>query len=127
GVPFGGSGEQFAVGVAAGDVGDHGGRQGGGLVDLPPALGDGAVIGEFAQDALQLDAVGILQAELAGDFPRADLAWIRTDKGDDGVPAWKTIVVVSLHLPPCLARALLLRRLVGSGAPLPRSLAAGVA
>ena len=49
---------------------------------------------------LQLDAVGILQAELAGDFPRADLARIRADEGDDGVPARKTIVVFSLHLLP---------------------------
>ena len=40
------------------------------------ALGDGAVVGEFAQDALQLDAVGILQAELAGDLAGADLARI---------------------------------------------------
>ena len=100
GVPFGGRGEQFAVGVAAGDVGDHGRRQGGGLVDFPSALGDGAFVGEFAQDALQLDAVGILQAELAGDFPRADLARIRTDEGDDGVPARKTIVVFSSSLIP---------------------------
>ena len=117
--------EQFAVGVAAGDVGDHGRRQGGGLVDLSPALGDGAVVGELAQDALQLDAVGILQPELAGDFPRADLARIRTDEGDDGVPAWKTIVVFSLHLSPGLARALLRRRLGCGGGLRRRCLGSG--
>ena len=101
------------------------GRQGGGLVDFPSALGDGAFVGEFAQDALQLDAVGILQAELAGDFPRADLARIRTDKGDDGVPAWKTIVVFCLHLSPGLARALLRRRLGCSGGLRRRCLGGG--
>src|SRR5207237_4471514 len=123
--PFGGRGEQFAVGIATGDVGDHGRRQGGRLVDFPPTLGDGAFVSEFAQDALQLDAVGIFQAELAGDFPRADLAWIRTDKGNDGVPAWKTIVVFSLHLSPGLARALLRRRLGCSGGLRRRCLGGG--
>ncbi len=82
-------------------------------MDFASALGDRAVVGEFAQDALQLDAVGILQAELAGDFPRADSARIRTDKGNDGVPARKTIVVFSSSLIPGLARALLRRRLGG--------------
>ena len=109
-IPFGGGGQQFAVGVAAGDVGHHGRRKGGGLVDLAAALGDGAVVGEFAQDSLQLDAVGILQAELARDLAGADLAGIRADEGDDGVPARKTIVALFVHLSPGLARALLRRR-----------------
>jgi hypothetical protein len=81
-----------------------------GLEDFLAALGDGAVVGEFAQDALQLDAVGVLQAELARDLAGADLAWIRTDEGDDGVPGRKAIVVFALHLSPGLARALLRRR-----------------
>ena len=99
-VPFGGRGEQFAVGIAAGDVGHHGRRQGRGLEHLAAAFGDGAVVGEFAQDPLQLDAVGILQAELARDLAGADLAWIRTDEGDDGVPGRKAIVVFFASLIP---------------------------
>ena len=41
-----------------------------------PRLAIGAVVGEFAQDALQLDAVGVLQAEFARDLAGADLARI---------------------------------------------------
>ena len=48
-VPFGGRGEQFAVAVAAGDVGEHGMRQFGRLVHLAAALGDRAFVGELAQ------------------------------------------------------------------------------
>ena len=62
GIPFGGDREQFAVGIAAGDVGHYGRRKCGRFVDLAAALGDGAVVGEFAQNALQLDAVDVLQA-----------------------------------------------------------------
>ena len=105
-VPLGGRGEQFAVGVAPGDVGHHGRGQGGRLEDLAAALGDRAVVGEFAQDLLQRDAVGVLQAELARDFAGADVAGIRANEGDDGVPAWKTIVGLLAHLSPGLARAL---------------------
>ena len=87
--------QQFAVGVAAGDVGNHGGRgAGSGSWIFRPALGDGAVVGELAQDALELDAVGILQPELAA-ISACRSCPIRTDEGDDGVPARKTIVVFS--------------------------------
>ena len=65
------------------------------------------LIGKLAQDALQLGAVGILQAELARDLLGADFAGIGADEGDDGVPVRKAIVVFSLHLATCLSGALL--------------------
>ena len=68
-----------------------------GSLDLLAALVDGAVVGEFAQDALQLGAVGVLQAELARDLAGADLARMRADEGDDGVPARKAIVALLCH------------------------------
>ena len=63
-IPFGRRCDQFAVAVAAGDVGHDGRRQCGGLVDFFALLGDRPVVGEFAQDAFQLDALGVLEAEL---------------------------------------------------------------
>ena len=96
-VPFGRGGDQFAVAVAAGDVGHHGRRQRRRLVDLLAALGDRAFVGEFAQDALQLDAVGVLQAELARDLAGADLSRMRADEGDDGVPVRKAAVALLGH------------------------------
>ncbi|MGY4419398.1 hypothetical protein ACVWY2_001823 [Bradyrhizobium sp. JR6.1] len=107
GVPLGGRRDQLAVAVAAGDVGEQGRRQRRRLVDLAAALGDRAVVGELAEDPLQLDAVGVLQAELARDLAGADLAWIGADEGDDGVPARKAMVGFSFHLSSCLAGALL--------------------
>ena len=96
-VPFGRRCDQLAVGIAAGDVGHHGGGQACGLADLLAVLDDRAGLGEVAQQALQLGAVGILQAELARDFPGAGFAGIRANEGDDGVLAWKAAVARSLH------------------------------
>src|SRR6266700_972378 len=91
-VPFGRRRDQFAIVVASGDVCDQGCGQGRGLGDLPAALGDGAAVGQLAQDALQLGAVGVPQAELARDLLGPDLSGIRANEGDDGVPAWKAAV-----------------------------------
>src|SRR5437773_847042 len=55
--PFGRGRQQLAVGIAADDVGHHGRGQGRGLVDFLAAFSDGAVDGEFAQNAFQLDPV----------------------------------------------------------------------
>jgi hypothetical protein len=43
---------------------------------------DAAFVGEFAQHALELGAVGVLQAEGARDLARADLAGLLADEGD---------------------------------------------
>ncbi len=86
-VPFGGHGDQFAVAVAAGDIGGQHRRQLAcemhGLAAAPP---EHAVVGELAQQALQLDASGILQPERTRDLAGAGLAGLRTDERDDLVP-----------------------------------------
>src|SRR5262249_389560 len=67
------------------------------------------LVGKIAQNALQLGAVGILQAELSRDLLGPDLPGIGADESDDGVPNRKAIVVLLLHLPTCLSGALLRR------------------
>ena len=96
-VPFGGSGDQLAVGVPAGDVGKHGMRQLRRLMHLAAAFGDRAVIGKLAQNSFQLDAVGILQPELACDLAGADLAGMGADEGEDGVTARKALLAPPVH------------------------------
>ena len=81
-VPFVRRGDQLAVGVARGDVGEHGCGQGAGLVQLLAALLDRAFVGEIAQHALEFGARGVLQAEGAGDFAGADLAGAFADEGE---------------------------------------------
>src|SRR5579883_954204 len=96
-VPFGGRGDQFAVAVAAGDVGHHSGRQRCGLADLATLLLDGAIVGELAQQALELGAIGVFQPELAGDLLGPELAGIVADEGDNGLAIGKAIVRNFLH------------------------------
>ena len=64
-VPFGRPREQFAVAVAAGDVGEHDRRQAAGAMQPLSAPLDMSAFGEFAQHALERGAVGILGAERA--------------------------------------------------------------
>ncbi len=69
-VPFGRPRQKFAVAVAAGDVGEHDGRQRAGVMQpLAPAV-DLTFVGEFAQHAVERGAVGILGAEGARDLAR---------------------------------------------------------
>src|SRR5712691_937378 len=106
-IPFGGRRDQFAVAVAAGNVGHHGRGQYRRLAYLLAALLDRAFVGQFAQDALEFDAVGVLQAKLPRDFSGADFSRMRADEGDKGVPLWKNLVALFRHLSACLAGALL--------------------
>src|SRR5882672_7549415 len=106
-IPFGGRRDQFAVAVAAGDVGHHGCGQYGRLAYLLAALLDRAFGGQLAQDTLELDAVGVLEAKLPRDFAGADFSRMRADEGDKGVPLWKNLVALFRHLSACLAGALL--------------------
>src|SRR6202012_5924767 len=106
-VPFGGGGDQLAVGIPRRDVGQQRRRQLRALGDLLAVLLDGACVGEFAQETLELGAVGIFEAEFARDLLGADLAGIGADEGDDGVPVRKAIVELSLHLATCLSGAFL--------------------
>ncbi len=112
-VPFGRSGDQLAVAVASGDVGHHGRRQHRRFAYLLAALLNGAFVGKLAQDSLQFHAVGILQAEFAGDLLRSDFSGIGSDKGDNGISGRKAIVMFSLHLPSGLSCAFLGGRLGG--------------
>ena len=61
-------------------------RQRSGMMQfLVPAL-DLAGIRHLAQHALELGAVGILQAEGAGNFARADFAGLFADEGEQLFP-----------------------------------------
>ena len=81
-VPFGRTRQQFAVGVAAGDVGEHRRGQRAGLVQPLVAALDVAFVFEFTQQAFQIGAVGILGAERARDLAGADLAGAAADEGE---------------------------------------------
>ena len=59
-VPLVGRGDQLAVAVARGDVGEHGRGQGPGVVQLAAALFDRALVGKVAQHALELGGRGVL-------------------------------------------------------------------
>ena len=90
-VPFGRPRQQFAVAVAAGDVGQHDRRQGAGMMQpLAPPV-DQAFVGKFAQHAVERRAVGVLGAERARDLARADLAAAFADEGDQLVAGRKAI------------------------------------
>ena len=82
-VPFVGRGDQVAVAVARGDVGEHGRGQGAGVVQFLALLLDRAFVAEFAQHALEFGAHGVLEAEGAGDFAGADFAGLFADEGEN--------------------------------------------
>ena len=81
-VPFVGRGDEVAVGVARGHIGEHGGGQGARVMQLLVALFDCAFVGQFAQHALEFGAHGVFQAEGAGDFAGADFAGALADEGE---------------------------------------------
>ena len=72
---------------------------------LAPAL-DVAFVGKLAQHALELGAVGVLEAESAGDLARADLAGLLADEGEELVFAREE---GSFH-GPLVGRLLAIRR-----------------
>ncbi len=82
-VPFVGDGEEVAVGVTQGDVGEHGGGQGAAVVQLLAALFDFAFVGERAQHLFEFGAQCVLQPEGAGDLFGAGLARLLPDEGED--------------------------------------------
>ena len=79
-VPFRRPRQQFAVAVAAGDVGKDDGRQRAGVVQALSALLDLPAVGEFAQHLFERGAVGVLGAKRAGNLARADLAGMLADE-----------------------------------------------
>ena len=85
-IPFVGNGDEVAVAVARGDVGEHGRGQGAGVVNFLafwPLARDRAVVGHRAQHALEFGAHGVFQAEGAGDFAGADFAGRGGDEGEN--------------------------------------------
>src|SRR5580700_11624113 len=81
-VPFGRPRQKFAVGIAAGDVGEDNGRQGAWIVQAFAQTIDLARVGKLAQHAIEGCAVGVLGAKRARDLARANLAAALADKGD---------------------------------------------
>src|SRR5579862_4918621 len=81
-VPFGRPRQKLAVGIAAGDVGQHHRRQGARIVQPFAQTIDLARVGKLAQHAIERGAVGVLGAKRARDLARANLAAALTDKGD---------------------------------------------
>ena len=80
-IPFRGPGQELAVGVAAGDVGDHyGGQRPGMMQALTPPF-DVAFVGKLAQHALERRPVGILGAECPRNLARTDFAGVLADEG----------------------------------------------
>jgi len=115
-VPFGGRSEQFAVGVAAGDVGDHGGRQGGGLVDFPAALGGRCRHRRVRAGCASARRGRHSSGRTRGRFSRVPiLPGFARIKATMASRLGKPLFVLCLHLSPGLARALLRRRLGCSG------------
>ena len=82
-VPFVRGGDEIAVAVARGNVGQHGRGQGAGMVQLLAPLLDRSFVGKLAQQALEIGAQRVLQAEGAGDFTRADFAGLVSDEGEN--------------------------------------------
>ncbi len=82
-VPFVGRGDEIAVAIARGHVGEHGRGQGACVVQLLALLVDCAFVAEFAQHALELDAHGVLEAEGTGDFAGADFAGLFADESEN--------------------------------------------
>ncbi len=81
-VPFVGRGDEIAVAVARGDVGEHGGGKGAWAVQFLAILFDRAIISKLAQHALEFGAHGVLEAESTGDFAGADFAGLLCDESE---------------------------------------------
>jgi hypothetical protein len=82
-VPFVRGGDEIAVAVSRSDVGEHGRGQGARMVQFLASFLDRPFVGEFAQQALEIGAQRVLQAEGTGDFAGADFAGFVSDEGED--------------------------------------------
>ena len=82
-VPHGGSGDEFAVGVAVGDLKHRHRRQDSWPRELTARAGDQPAIGHLAQQRLQGDAVAAFDAEGTGDLALAGVAGRSGKKVDD--------------------------------------------
>ena len=82
-VPLGRDRDQFAVGIAIRDVGQHDCGEGTGVMQLLAPAFDRARVGEAAHHLAQRRAVGVLQPEGARDLAHAGLAFVRADEGEN--------------------------------------------
>ena len=82
-VPLVGRGDELAVAVARGYVGEHGRGQRARMVQFLAAFLDRATVGEVAQHALEFGTHGVLEAEGAGDFAGANFAGLLADEGEN--------------------------------------------
>src|SRR5712671_5462949 len=80
-VPFGRDGDQLAVSVAGGDVGEHNFGQCARMVQLLASFLDRTLIGEVAKHLLEGCAIRVLETEGAGDLSGADVAGFLADEG----------------------------------------------
>src|SRR5262249_30713068 len=82
-VPFGRHRDEFAVGLAARNVGEHDGRQVAGMMQLGAAALEPALVRQLPQHALERDAVTALDPEGACDLALARLAGVLADEGEE--------------------------------------------
>jgi hypothetical protein len=80
-VPFGGARQQFAVTIAAGNVGKHNSGQRAGMMQALSSPFDVSAIGKLAQHAVERRPVRILRAKGAGDLARTHFAGALANKG----------------------------------------------
>jgi hypothetical protein len=89
---------EFPVAIAHRDIGEHRRGEGAGMMQLLVPLFDGALIGEFAQNALEVGAERILQPESARDLAGADFAGPIADEGENVSLRWKERSFLSVFL-----------------------------
>ena len=104
GVPFGRHRDQFAVGVASGDVGEHHIGQHARVVELLAPRLDGAGVGEVAQHLFEGGAIRILETEGAGDLAGADLAGFLADEGEQVLPGREGGMLMGLRTQICVQK-----------------------
>ena len=97
-VPFRRPRQKFAVGVAAGDVGEHHRGQGAAMMHALAAVLDLTLVGEFAQHVPQRRPVGVLGAEGAGDLAGADLAAMFANEGEKFLAGRQVVALSAAEL-----------------------------
>ena len=98
-IPFGGNGEQFAVTVAARDVGQHGRRQGFGLADFLAALRFAGITYQDSNAAISA-AKTLCQLEDTGSSEDEIIGNLQQRNGFNGNGAAKfTVIAVGAYCP----------------------------
>ncbi len=82
-VPFVGRSDEITVAVTRRNVSEHGRGQCPRMMQLFPPFLDGAFVGQFAKQALELRTQRVFQPECARDFAGADFSGLVADEGED--------------------------------------------